>query len=160
MLIAVSLPAACLTDIWLARGGGLVLGNPYGDCWPGTRDLSTTVSPATCPSGYTSVYDATPTRDSLEIVWACCPSGYRTDGGVYSCTSDATNTIWEAKTYDGEGSERTFDQSGIPFIRLRSNDDRFDLDLQRHIKSHVIAIPDCTKSNPNHNYTDTYTHEQ
>ncbi|KAI0156591.1 hypothetical protein GGR57DRAFT_85606 [Xylariaceae sp. FL1272] len=104
MFTSVSLPTSCLTDLWLGRDGGLVLGNPYGDCWPGTRDLSTTISPATCPSGYTSVYDATPTQDSLEIVWACCPIGYRSDGGVYSCTSDATDTTLKAKTYDSEGN--------------------------------------------------------
>lgn len=58
------------------------------DCWPGNHPLSTTFSPAICPSGYTSACEpeGVTRRDESETVWACCPSGgFTCDHGVYSC---------------------------------------------------------------------------
>ncbi|KAI0594791.1 hypothetical protein F4775DRAFT_572470 [Biscogniauxia sp. FL1348] len=93
MSTTLSIPPSCLTEIWLVQGTeptdvGVVLGNPDDEsCWPGTRDLSTTLSPALCPSGYTIACNASPTRTS-ETAWACCPSGFICDGGTYSCLSN------------------------------------------------------------------------
>ncbi|KAI1631653.1 hypothetical protein F4809DRAFT_631398 [Biscogniauxia mediterranea] len=110
MSTTLSIPPSCLTELWLVQGAqptdlGVVLGNPNDDnCWPGTRDLSTTFSPALCPSGYTIACNASPTRTS-ETVWACCPSGFICDGGVYSCLSNpGMTTEYSATMVDRAGN--------------------------------------------------------
>ncbi|KAI1485702.1 hypothetical protein F5X96DRAFT_658384 [Biscogniauxia mediterranea] len=110
MSTTLSIPPSCLTEIWLVEGAqptdfGVVLGNPNDDnCWPGTRDLSTTFSPALCPSGYTIACNASPTRAS-ETAWACCPSGFICDGGTFSCLSNpGMTTEYSATMVDRAGN--------------------------------------------------------
>ncbi|KAI1799725.1 hypothetical protein F4811DRAFT_542377 [Daldinia bambusicola] len=87
----ISIPTSCVTDIWVTSTGtetGVQLGNPYdSSCWPGGRDLATTISPAFCPVGYTSACNASPSNDASETVWACCPTGFSCDPGFFSCIS-------------------------------------------------------------------------
>ncbi|KAI1271567.1 hypothetical protein F5Y07DRAFT_340665 [Xylaria sp. FL0933] len=104
MLTTLSIAASCLTETWLMsvptgtdmiQHSAIVLGKPDDpNCWPGTRDLTTTISPAICPSGYVSACDITDAsrRDESETVWACCPSGFRCDHGTWSCLAKTTNT--------------------------------------------------------------------
>ncbi|KAI0814219.1 hypothetical protein GGR55DRAFT_500187 [Xylaria sp. FL0064] len=104
MLTTLSIAASCLTETWLMsvptgtdmiQRSAIVLGKPDDpNCWPGTRDLTTTISPAICPSGYVSACDITDAsrRDQSETVWACCPSGFHCDGGTWSCLAKTTNT--------------------------------------------------------------------
>ncbi|KAI8963366.1 hypothetical protein F5Y11DRAFT_346535 [Daldinia sp. FL1419] len=91
MLTSLAIPTSCVTDLWVTSSGtntGVFLGNPYdSSCWPGDRNLSTTISPAFCPVGYTSACNASPANDESETVWACCPTGFSCDPGFYSCIS-------------------------------------------------------------------------
>ncbi|KAI0131283.1 hypothetical protein F4814DRAFT_163678 [Daldinia grandis] len=99
MLTSLAVPTSCVTDVWITSSGtntGVFLGNPFdSSCWPGNRDLSTTISPAFCPVGYTSACNASPSNDDSETVWACCPTGFSCDPGFYSCISGGQST----KTY-------------------------------------------------------------
>ncbi|KAI1394384.1 uncharacterized protein F4822DRAFT_424863 [Hypoxylon trugodes] len=102
MLTTLALAPSCVTQTWIISGTGdavgLVLGNPHDtSCWPGNRDISTTISPAICPVGYVSACDVSSKRDDSETVWACCPSGFTCDDGFYSCLSGRTNGV--TKTY-------------------------------------------------------------
>ncbi|KAI0973794.1 hypothetical protein F4678DRAFT_410359 [Xylaria arbuscula] len=98
MLTTIPIAASCLTETWLMSvpgGSAIVLGKPDDpDCWPGTRDLTTTISPAICPSGYSSACDITDAsrRDESETIWACCPTGFHCDDGTWSCLAEPTNT--------------------------------------------------------------------
>ncbi|TGJ82739.1 hypothetical protein E0Z10_g6032 [Xylaria hypoxylon] len=105
MLTTISLAPSCLTETWLSSSvgattqPGVVLGKPHDpNCWPGNRDLTTTISPAICPYGYTSACDIVDAsrRDDTETVWACCPSHFWCDGGIFSCVKSlvegSTNT--------------------------------------------------------------------
>ncbi|GAP82999.1 putative serine family S28 [Rosellinia necatrix] len=104
MLTTIPLAPSCLTETWLLTVGSqgpaaVVVGNPHDpSCWPGTRDLATTISPAICPEGYTSACDITDSsqRKEGETVWACCPSNFRCDGGTWSCV---IGTRGPTKTY-------------------------------------------------------------
>ncbi|KAI0419828.1 hypothetical protein F5X98DRAFT_59845 [Xylaria grammica] len=100
MLTTVSLASSCVTQTWLSWSpevgrAAIVLGNPHDpNCWPGTRDLGITISPALCPDGYTSACDITNARrDASETVWACCPSNFWCDWGFWSCVNDHTNGV-------------------------------------------------------------------
>ncbi|OTB12957.1 hypothetical protein K445DRAFT_25082 [Daldinia sp. EC12] len=99
MLTSLAIPTSCVTDVWVTSTGtdtGVFLGNPYDpSCWPGDRDLSTTISPAFCPAGYTSACNASPSNDASETVWACCPTGFSCDPGFFSCISGGQ----QSKTY-------------------------------------------------------------
>lgn len=82
MLTTLPLSTSCLTETWLLtvteNRAVTVLGKPHDpNCWPGTWDLATTISPAICPEGYTAAYEFTDSaqRKEGETVWACCP-GY------------------------------------------------------------------------------------
>ncbi|KAI0862230.1 hypothetical protein F4860DRAFT_512940 [Xylaria cubensis] len=105
MLTTLSIPTSCLTDTWLLPATGdnqpaIVLGNPHDtDCWPGNRNLGTTISPAVCPDGYVSAcdIDTASRRDESETVWACCPSKFHCDSGTWSCVMKATTPL--TKTY-------------------------------------------------------------
>ncbi|KAI1471382.1 uncharacterized protein F4812DRAFT_413842 [Daldinia caldariorum] len=106
MLTSLAIPTSCVTDIWVWSTGtatGVQLGNLYdSSCWPGSRDLATTISPAICPAGYTSACNASPSKDASETVWACCPTGFSCDGGFFSCLSGGKET----KTYVVTGRDR------------------------------------------------------
>ncbi|KAI1373847.1 hypothetical protein F4677DRAFT_428434 [Hypoxylon crocopeplum] len=102
MLTTIAIASSCLTQTWVSSSTGTTsaigIGEPHHpSCWPGTRDLSTTISPAICPVGYVSACNAGSPRDASETVWACCPSGFHCDPGYYSCISDATSGA--SKTY-------------------------------------------------------------
>ncbi|KAI1767170.1 hypothetical protein GGR53DRAFT_463686 [Hypoxylon sp. FL1150] len=102
MFTIVSIAQSCLTETWgslgQSTGTAVVLGNPYNtDCWNSNQNLSTTISPAVCPFGYTSACDASPRSDG-ETVWACCPTGFTCDGGFWSCLGD--REIGSTKTYN------------------------------------------------------------
>ncbi|KAI3325510.1 hypothetical protein HD806DRAFT_490501 [Xylariaceae sp. AK1471] len=105
MLTTIPLATSCLTNTWLTSDGGtggqhISLGVPHDtNCWPGGRDLSTTISPAICPFGYTSACDivGASRRDESETVWACCPSQFHCDTGKLSCVMDSTHGMY--KTY-------------------------------------------------------------
>ncbi|KAI0460571.1 hypothetical protein F5B21DRAFT_452325, partial [Xylaria acuta] len=105
MLTTLSIPTSCVTETWLsweseASRAALVLGNPHDtNCWPGNRDLATTISPAICPEGYRSAcdIDSASRRDESETAWACCPGKFRCDGGTWSCVVDNTPRV--TKTY-------------------------------------------------------------
>ncbi|KAH8156085.1 hypothetical protein CIB48_g12162 [Xylaria polymorpha] len=81
MLTELSIPTSCLTETWVisasgTNSAGASLGNSADPkCWPGTRNLGTIISPAICPSGYTSACDIDPQSrgDASETLWACCP---------------------------------------------------------------------------------------
>ncbi|KAI0442302.1 hypothetical protein F4803DRAFT_519599 [Xylaria telfairii] len=93
MLTELSIPTSCLTETWVISASGTnpvraILGNSADPkCWPGTRNLGTIISPAICPSGYTSACDIDPQSrgDASETLWACCPSNFVCDGGFFSC---------------------------------------------------------------------------
>ncbi|KAI8945160.1 hypothetical protein F4801DRAFT_598332 [Xylaria longipes] len=108
MLTTLSIPTSCLTETWFSsvpsatgtKTAAIVLGNPHDtNCWPGNRNLGTTISPAVCPGGYMSACDieAVSRRDESETVWACCPSKFYCDGGIWSCLADRTDGV--TKTY-------------------------------------------------------------
>ncbi|KAI5917860.1 hypothetical protein F4810DRAFT_694592 [Camillea tinctor] len=124
-----SIPTSCLTEIWITQADtsgantGLVLGNPDDpDCWPGTRSLSTTFSPALCPYGYTSACDATPARAG-ETAWACCPSFFSCDGGAWSCLSGRTESStvpYDATMIDRVGNTITTTFLGTEGVNAHS----------------------------------------
>ncbi|KAI0517843.1 hypothetical protein F5B22DRAFT_102040 [Xylaria bambusicola] len=104
MLTTLDLAPSCVTETWLMTvgtegGAAVVVGKPSDpSCWPGTRDLATTISPAICPEGYTSACDITDPSQKKpgETVWACCPSNFVCDGGTWQCLADQPG---ETKTY-------------------------------------------------------------
>ncbi|KAI1363209.1 hypothetical protein F5Y08DRAFT_354725 [Xylaria arbuscula] len=91
MLTTLPISTSCLTEIWFSTIGdqaNIVLGKPYdSSCWPGTWDLATTVSPALCPEGYRFAYEVTDSAEKGqgETVWACCPSNFVYDIGIWHC---------------------------------------------------------------------------
>ncbi|KAI0486743.1 hypothetical protein F4859DRAFT_312411 [Xylaria cf. heliscus] len=107
MLTTLSIPKSCLTETWLSTPAhtsngnpAIVVGNPYDtNCWPGNRDLATTITPAVCPDGYVRAcdIDAASRRDESETLWACCPSKFYCDGGTWSCLFDRTTGV--TRTY-------------------------------------------------------------
>ncbi|KAI0850187.1 hypothetical protein F5Y00DRAFT_260916 [Daldinia vernicosa] len=103
MLTSLAIPTSCVTDVWVTSTGtrtGVFLGNPFdSSCWPGKRDLATTISPAFCPVGYSSACNASPSNDDSETVWACCPTGFTCDGGFYSCLSGGRTSKTYIVTY-------------------------------------------------------------
>ncbi|KAF2967529.1 hypothetical protein GQX73_g6030 [Xylaria multiplex] len=120
MLTQLSIPTSCLTETWLdpateSRSPGAVLGNPNDpSCWPGpTRNPGSAISPAICPSGYTSACDINPEsrRDASETMWACCPSNFICDGGLYSCwrgfSASARGTYFLTATNDAGATTTT-----------------------------------------------------
>ncbi|KAI2615675.1 hypothetical protein GGR54DRAFT_263839 [Hypoxylon sp. NC1633] len=115
MLTTIAIAPSCLTQTWISHGfqgpsstgpqSVIGLGNQNDpSCWPGGRDLSTTISPAICPSGYVSACDASPRGDASETVWACCPSGFHCDGGWYSCVYDVAPGVYTANDTDRFGN--------------------------------------------------------
>ncbi|OTB01366.1 hypothetical protein M426DRAFT_14529 [Hypoxylon sp. CI-4A] len=93
MLTSLALAPSCLTETWVSTvnptDSGIAIGNPYDtSCWPGARDIATTISPAICPVGYASACDGPSRRDASETVWACCPSGFHCDAGFFACLSN------------------------------------------------------------------------
>ncbi|KAI0530027.1 hypothetical protein GGR58DRAFT_508899 [Xylaria digitata] len=120
MLTQLSIPTSCLTETWFIPATGTKtpeagLGNSNDpSCWPGpTRNPGSAISPAICPSGYTSACDINPEsrKDASETMWACCPSNFVCDGGVYSCIrslSDSTpRTYFLTTTNDAGGITTT-----------------------------------------------------
>ncbi|KAI0103286.1 hypothetical protein GGR51DRAFT_524475 [Nemania sp. FL0031] len=95
MLSTISIATSCLTETWYTTEGttkrDIILGNPDDpNCWLVNRDLTTTISPAICPYGYTSACDISngSRRDPSETVWACCPSQFSCDAGRWSCAKN------------------------------------------------------------------------
>ncbi|KAI3327421.1 hypothetical protein F4824DRAFT_95433 [Ustulina deusta] len=122
MLTELSIPTSCLTETWLLPAhatapAGAVLGNPADSkCWAGTQNPGTIISPAICPSGYTSACDIDPQsrRDASETVWACCPSDFTCDGGTYSCNRNFNDKA--SRTYFLTGTNNLGETTTTPVV--------------------------------------------
>ncbi|KAI1177309.1 hypothetical protein F4777DRAFT_212259 [Nemania sp. FL0916] len=124
MFTTLAFPDSCRSQTWVTSsktgttiGTGFFYGNPYtaGDCWPAGADApNTTITPAICPSGYSSVKDETPKADPEETVWACCPINYSWDRGFFSCHYSVGAFIFAFAT-DGNGNtiRENIDADGV-----------------------------------------------
>ncbi|KAI0515415.1 hypothetical protein F5B22DRAFT_607287 [Xylaria bambusicola] len=118
MLSDVLVPTSCLQETWLSPLDATpraLLGNPKDPkCWAGAPgEPIATISPAICPSGYTSVLNQVQRKDASETVWECCPSGYFHDTGYYSCRS-----LFDSRSLFDDG------QTALPTVFVTmANDD-------------------------------------
>ncbi|KAI0181573.1 hypothetical protein GGR52DRAFT_567792 [Hypoxylon sp. FL1284] len=128
MLTSSALATSCLSEMWVTGATNLVIGNPYDPLcaiFRAERSVTSTLSPAICPEGLVSACNASPARDASETVWACCPTGWRCDGGVFSCTSDVpegvtnTYTVTDIDTFGNTVTRQLIATAGLDIHSIR-----------------------------------------